>query len=40
MLPIGDPFVATIMVRIHYVIDPFFYGDFVGKLLVLCPGYS
>ena len=40
MIPIGDPFVATIMVRIHYVIYPFFYGDFVGKLLVLCPGYS
>ena len=40
MLPIRDPFVATIMVRIHYVLYPFFYGDFVGKLLVLCPGNS
>ena len=40
MLPIPDPFVATIMVRIHSVIYPFLYGNFVGKLLVLCPRYS
>ena len=40
MLPIPDPFVATLMVRIHSVIYLFFYGNFVGKLLVLCPGYS
>ena len=38
MLPIPDPFVSTIMVRIHSVIYPFLYGKFVGKLLVLCPG--
>ena len=38
MLLIPDPFVATIMVRIHSVIYPFLYGNFVGKLLVLCPG--
>ena len=40
MLPIPDPFVSTIMVRIHSVIYPFLYGKFVGKLLVLCPRYS
>ena len=40
MLPIPDPFVATIMIRIHSVIYPFFYGNFVGKLLVLCLVYS
>ena len=40
MLPIPDPFVSTIMVRIHSVIYPSLYGKFVGKLLVLCPRYS
>ena len=40
MLPIPDPFVATIMVRIHSVIYPFLYGNFVGKLLVLCLVFS
>ena len=40
MLPIPDPFVATIMVHMHYVINPFFYGNFAGKLLVLCLVYS
>ena len=40
MLPIRVPFIADNMVRIHSVIYPFFYGNFVGKLLVLCPGYS
>ena len=40
MLPIPDPFVATIMIPIGSVIYPFFYGNFVGKLLVLCLVYS
>ena len=40
MLSIRDPFVVTIMVRIHSVLYPFFYGKVVGKLLVLCPRYS
>ena len=40
MLSVRDPFVVTIMVRIHSVIYPFFYGNFVGKLLLLYPGYS
>ena len=40
MLRITDPFVATTMVRIHSVIYPFLYGNFVGKLLVLCLVFS
>ena len=40
MLPTPDPFVATIMIRIHSVIYHFFYGNFVGKLFVLCLVYS
>ena len=39
MLPIRVPFRAKNMVRIHSVIYPFFYGDFVGRLLVLCLVY-
>ena len=40
MLPIRVPFIVENMVRIHSVIYPFFYRDFVGKLFVLCLVYS
>ena len=40
MLPIRVSFIAENMVRIDSVIYPFFYRDFVGKLLVLCLVYS
>ena len=39
MLPIRVPFIAKNMVRIHSAIYPFFYGDFVSRLLVLCVVY-